>query len=385
MSHARPSHVFALLLLATSGSVARSHAQAPEWRVSAAPLLTLEDNGTPATEFHRIVGAWRLPNGNVVVANGSTAELRVFDSRGGLAEIFGRRGRGPGEFESMSVIDVSADTAVIYDRSTRRATTVQFGSKPRLLTTVTMMAAGTSSGFDITGRLSDGRWVATMGMGTPGGWDAPKGVHRTKGTVALVPRDGTGSVEPVAEVQSMASITYMPGTDKSKWATGPAAFTPWYYDQVSGGALWFGESGSDSLVRLDAQGHRRQILLPLPSIALSPRLVSAAKEPELQAALQRGSGEYTNFKYSVENLPPRLPYFAGMLAGANGELWVQEYSSEPSAAARYLVLDAQGRPLGRVATPAGFRATHAGRDFVVGITRDTDGVEGVRVLRLERR
>jgi hypothetical protein len=227
-----------------------------------------------------------------------------------------------------------------------------------------------------------------MGMGTPGGWDAPKGVHRVRGTVGLVSRDGTGTIEPVAEVQSMASLTYMPSADRTQWRTGPAAFSPWYHDQVSAGVLWFGESGADSLVRLDPRGARRRVTLPLPAVALSPRLIAAAKERELQAipAERRPRfAEFGDFKYSTENLPSLLPYYADLLAGANGELWVQEYSLEPSAGARYVILNAQGRFIGRVATPPNFRATHAGPDFVVGVTHDSDGVEGVRVLRLERR
>ena len=373
------------LLVAASASAARAQPQVPDWRLATTPILTLEDNGTPATEFNRVAGAWRLPNGRVVIANGGSSELRIFDPNGALVETLGRRGKGPGEFETMSVVGVSADTAIIYDFATRRATTVQFGAKARVLTMVTMMAAGSGSGFEVTGRLSDGRWVATMGMGSPGGWDAPRGVHRVKGTVALVAPDGTGSIERVAEVESMASITYMPGADKSKWATGPAAFSPWYRGQVSGGVLWFGESGSDSLVRLDARGNRRGIALALPSVAPSPQLVAAAREAELPAALQPRTGDYMNFKYSAENLPSRLPYFAGLLAGADGELWVQEYPATPSAAARYLVLDEKGRPIGRVLAPPRLRATHAGRDFVVGVTRDADDVEGVAILRLERR
>jgi hypothetical protein len=372
-------------LVALASNVAQSQPRLAEWRIAPAPALTLADNGTPATEFHRIAGAWRLPNGNVVVANGGTMELRVFDSRGSLVETVGRRGGGPGEFEAMRVIDIVADTAIIYDRTARRATTIHFGVKGRVVSTVTMTAAGAGSGFDVTGRLSDGRWVATISMGTPLGWDAPKGVHRVKGVVGFVARAGDGTTQPVAELESMASITHMPGADKSKWRTGPAAFSPWYRGEVSAGVLWIGETGSDSLQRIDARGTRRKVTLPLAAAPLTPQLIASAKEAELKTELRFGATGFTEFKYSAENLPARLPFYSSLTPGADGEIWVREYSADAAAPARFVILDAQGRAIARVATPAGFRGTHVGRDFIVGITTDADGVEGVKVLRLERR
>jgi hypothetical protein len=362
-----------------------AQAQVPEWRVSPTPMLVLEENGTPATEFHRIAGAFRLPNGNVVVANGGV-ELRIFDSKGALVETFGRKGKGPGEFERMRIIEISGDTALLYDGSTRRVTTVHFGDKARVVTEVTMIAGGVGFGFEVEGRLADGRWLGSTGMGTPGGWEAPKGVSRIKGKLGFVQRDGRGVFEPFVEVPSFASITYMPSDDKKKWATGIAALSPFFMAKKSGGAIWFGESGSDSLVRMDAAG-RRRVVIPMPSVPVTPQVIAASRPPAPARGSRRAESGFDDYLYSEENLPKKLPHFGGLVFAADGGLWVQEYAppAATAAALRYLALDSQGRAIGRVATPAGFRATHAGSDFIVGTTRDADGVEGVRVLRIERR
>lgn len=378
--------VFLLLAVGPAAGVAVAQPQVPEWRVTAKPLLSLQDDGTPAHEFDRLAGAWRLPDGRVVVANGATDELRVFDANGALVETFGRKGKGPGEFVYMQVIGVAGDTVVVYDLGTRRATTVRFGQKAAVVSIVRMVASGVGSGLEVTGQLRDGRWVITMGLNSPAGWDAPKGVSRVKGTVGLIPADGGGTVERVADVRGLASITYMPSANKATWRTGPAAFSPWFRGVVSGDAFWFGESSSDTLARLDSRGDRRQVALPLPAVPPPASLVAAAKEAEVRVSRKFGEGtEYPDFKYGSANLPEHLPYYNLLLAGPDGELWVQEYATEQDAAGRYLVLDAEGRAIGHLSVPPRFRVTYAGRDVVVGITRDADDVEGVAVLRLERR
>ena len=41
-------------------------------------------------------------------------------------------------------------------------------------------------------------------------------------------------------------------------------------------------------------------------------------------------------------------------------------------------------PMARVSVAPGFRLTDVGRDYIVGIHRDSDGVEAVRVYALSR-
>jgi hypothetical protein len=65
-------------------------------------------------------------------------------------------------------------------------------------------------------------------------------------------------------------------------------------------------------------------------------------------------------------------------------LWVQGPAASRAALARYVVLSANGSPIARLAVTAGFRVTDVGRDYVVGIHRDDDGVETVRAYALTR-
>lgn len=83
-------------------------------------------------------------------------------------------------------------------------------------------------------------------------------------------------------------------------------------------------------------------------------------------------------------LPEYLPYYEALVPGPDGEVWIQEYAGLASAPTRYLVPGSDLQVRAWVPVPAGFRITEAGRDMVVGVHHDEDGVETVRTYRLRR-
>src|SRR5690348_8498090 len=101
---------------------ARTHsypatAKAPAtWTVDATPMLRIESDGDPHTEFSHIVGAMRLSDGRIMVADEATSELRLFSPTGTWVKNVGRRGRGPAEYEGISYLYRSADTVIVHDR-----------------------------------------------------------------------------------------------------------------------------------------------------------------------------------------------------------------------------------------------------------------------------
>jgi hypothetical protein len=65
-------------------------------------------------------------------------------------------------------------------------------------------------------------------------------------------------------------------------------------------------------------------------------------------------------------------------AGADGQ-----YTSPPLVTSTWNVFDAEGRWTMNVTMPARFSPMEIGSDYVLGIARDTDGVETVVMYRLE--
>lgn len=84
--------------------------------------------------------------------------------------------------------------------------------------------------------------------------------------------------------------------------------------------------------------------------------------------------------------PATLPSYADLLGDGGGRLWLREFllPDEQARGERWTVFDADGRMLGTVATPAGLRVTEIGADYVLGVWKDEEDVEHVRLHRLVR-
>ncbi|MYA64676.1 MAG: hypothetical protein F4139_02015 [Gemmatimonadetes bacterium] len=73
------------------------------WTVSAEPLVSIGTaGGESAFQLHRVADATRLADGRIVVANGGSLELLVFDAEGGHLDSWGGEGEGPGEFQELN-------------------------------------------------------------------------------------------------------------------------------------------------------------------------------------------------------------------------------------------------------------------------------------------
>jgi hypothetical protein len=67
---------------------------------------------------------------------------------------------------------------------------------------------------------------------------------------------------------------------------------------------------------------------------------------------------------------------------AEGNLWVQEWKVVPYERRRFSIFDPDGRLVAAVTTPEGLRITDIGADYVLGVWRDENGVEFVRLHTL---
>lgn len=92
------------------------------WRVDGEPLLTIGSvQGNPDQELDQVTGAVRLADHRVVVANGGRLELLFYDEGGRLLARTGRRGGGPGEFQSLEWISrYGADSVLALDLRSHR-------------------------------------------------------------------------------------------------------------------------------------------------------------------------------------------------------------------------------------------------------------------------
>ena len=88
-------------------------------------------------------------------------------------------------------------------------------------------------------------------------------------------------------------------------------------------------------------------------------------------------------RYADLPTPETKPAYDGFLPDPTGALWVGEYAARGEPA-RWDVFDAEGRWMGPVPMPAGFRLLEIGADEVVGVVRDDLDVEHLEVRALIR-
>jgi hypothetical protein len=83
-------------------------------------------------------------------------------------------------------------------------------------------------------------------------------------------------------------------------------------------------------------------------------------------------------------VPATMPPYDEIEMDAAGNLWVREYAWQSGVERRWTVFDAEGRMLGDVTTPAGFRVTQIGAAFVLGVFEDEFEVQHVRLYALDK-
>jgi hypothetical protein len=104
--------------------VAEASAQPSPFTVAPTPMVVIGSvDGAVNTQFDRVYGAVRLPEGAIVVGNSGSGELRAFDARGQVLWSAGRQGAGPGEFGSHSSVvpmHIKAGRIIAEDAESRR-------------------------------------------------------------------------------------------------------------------------------------------------------------------------------------------------------------------------------------------------------------------------
>ena len=82
--------------------------------------------------------------------------------------------------------------------------------------------------------------------------------------------------------------------------------------------------------------------------------------------------------------PKYYPAYRGLLVDDMDDLWVEEYPIPGVSQGVWQVFSPAGLKLATVALPASFRLAQAGKDFVLGVYRDEDDVDYVRMYQLRR-
>ena len=359
------------------------------WRIGPEPSASIGVvEGEEPYMLHQVGDATRLRDGRIVVANGASSELRVFDEFGIHLATWGRAGDGPGEFVNLLQVDAWPGDSIVAWFSQGRRFSI-FDSDGRLGRSFSLRSEErVVQGFESAG------FALPLPQGARGNGSILTVTGATVYTATVEVWDGAGSplgflgTHPATEVLVEEDGSDFP--QMSFVAYGRTLVTALWGDLVVVGSTSryeiraFGEDGA--LARIVRRDHD----LRAPTEADLDAYVDAVVAlDEGRRGERMRPDELKAFREDLEASPlaETFPAFTSVMGDGVGHLWVREYDfpGEERPAPLWTVFDPAGRILGFVETPKELTIFEIGEDWILGRTADELGVQSIQLWPLERR
>ena len=343
-----------------------------DWRIGPEPIVSIgERDGEEPYLLSFVRDATMLRDGRIVVANGGSNDLRIFDAEGGHLATRGGGGEGPGEFERLLGIEPWAGDSIVAWRAPRAGFSV-FDSDGNYGRTFTLADAGSTPGFlwSVKSPTNDGGMLVYSNREAAGIDDM-----RITDVMSVQIRDGEGDVlnslgtHPGPEQSGMLLATvYARGFVAELWGDLVIISTNYRYELKA-----FTRDGV--LARIVRRGHE----LRAPTEAEVFAYIEAVSRPGTSPQENRS-------RFQSVPVAEHFPAYGAVRSDRAGYLWVREYDFplEERPAPLWTVFDPDGRALGFVETPKDLRIFEIGEDYILGTYRDELGVQSVQLWPLER-
>ena len=359
--------------------------------VASAPRVQIGREDSATYQFNGITSATKLRNGDILVADQGSAELRIFGPLGQFKDALGRRGDGPGEFRALSFAwESRGDTVRAWDS---QGIGTSFGpGRPAVVRTFRFhsseserpFAAGLVRGIPPESALFAYRLArASIPVGNSVTRDTMVVERYTASGMLLgsvgrflgleVLQGGGGSIpSPAGETQGgFFSRTGVPFAREALLRTGRR------------GLYVVSADGTGQIARYDTSGRLTMIIRS----GRSPRPVT----PEMirQHRLEpRGPMSFArpNVSTSIASglYPTSLPVYSAILVDPSDRIWLRLHPVPGESLSRWDVIDDAGNMLGTVSMPPAFELLEVGNTYVLGVWRDDLDVEHVREYPLSR-
>ncbi len=333
-------------------------------------------------EFSRISAVDGDSSGNLYVLDGAEGAVTVLETRTGrVIRRFGRRGAGPGEFRAPADLQVRADGTILVGERV-----------PPLVHRFTRGGRHLETLRPTLGPRPGEGELRPAGVSALAGWHAAPG----GGLIARIITLGADPTRPASNrilrigPDGSAGTVLLEWSEEGTLAAPPPIFSPrWWWAVDPAGRVYYSR-GSDYEVRVLGPDGRVERIIRRPSPgrpvprAAGDRAIEAFRQSMLDGGAPAHVVQSVVGKLEVAS---RLPSIHGLwIDPARRELWVGipevlEGRGE-LAAGEYHLFDLDGRFLGRVPSPQGFRL-HAVRDRrLLGAETDRLDVPRPRVYRL---
>jgi hypothetical protein len=297
------------------------------WSIDTTPQLEIGSSEHDARyQFAGIRGVHRLPGGTIVVYDARQLErLRFYDRTGSYVHSTARAGAGPGEIPRGEPFgSFACGTDSVYVHLTRRV--LVFTAAGEYVRQFSLVTADGEAIVQPAGCYG-GAW-----LGLRHAMRIPTHDGRSRDSVSI--HDTIGALRRIVRARFVER----------------------------------------ALTADDADAFRAFAL---------PRIVA---DPASVASL--------NASLSLNVLPRTIPAYAALLFDDGGNLWIREYEFADAVAfygdaprlgaTRWWVIAPSGVLLGDIVLPPRFGPHEIGEDWMLGVWRDADDVEHVRVYRLRK-
>ncbi len=352
------------------------------WEVVAEPLLTIGSiDGDPNQVLYQVTGAVGITGDRFVVANAGRYELLFYDGDGYLLRRAGRRGGGPGEFQSLEWVSrCGSDSILAVDVRAHRVSYFDadgnFGRSVRLEPNAQIPFPRP------VGIFGDGSLLATQGTFRLGG-DPPIRALRTQVPLFRYESDGSAAtlvgtfqgpewvVVPTGPIRDYGGRALERRARPFGRGTAFAAARDRFYvaDNETYEIRVFSSAGQ--LIQVI-----RRSIAPLPVEGTDIR----AYEDSALAGASAFARAQLRSLFDNQPPPPRThpAYAPYIIIDSDMNLWVRESNRPGDERSRWSVFTDEGELLGEVDMPPGLRVLDIGPDYVLGLHRDELDVEYVR-------
>jgi len=371
------------------------------WTVGAEPLASIGTaEATADFQLHGVEDATRLADGRIVVANGGSMELLVFDATGQYRTAWGGEGEGPGEFRDMNRVRPWATDSLIAD-DPEQGRISAFDLEGSHGWTVSLRGRS-----ETTGIVASGVQAIRGMMGLAMSPDVVIGIlpdrtlftrdaqfWRTSGfwrqdhayALRTVDGDTRASLGKHPGPQTFSGGSYTQG-NMTYFVPLRHPFGQTTYTTVWGDLAVIGRTEAYELKAYRSDGSLARIVRR----DYEPRTpTQAEQDARLRRHVATLSAERrATLAEMAPNVPlvDAFPAFAGAVGDALGHLWIAEFErpGEEYDGMLWTVFDREGRVLGLVDTPEGLTIFEIGADYILAKVTDDLDIEYVRLWALTR-
>lgn len=351
---------------------ATARVEAP-WQVEDTALWGVgEVEGDPAYLLSRVVGAMQRPDGSVLVANGGTNELRLYDANGSLARVIGSEGEGPGEFQYLRGLGRCQEEGfTAFDLNWQLNA---FDADGVFIERTELRTPDGVTPYNLACD-PDGRFLI-LGWGGDAAAGPQPGFHALHGELLLTRRDGTIATD----FGTWLSSERIGSTNGSR--PHPAGRGTVF--DLHDGRVFVG-TGERFEVQVRTPDGTLERLLRGPRIALE--VTDSVKALTLEVLLRdvdEARRPQVRSDVSAWEWPERVPAYTGLKVDPEGIVWTRAFSVDPLDGETWSLLDPEEGYLGDIHLPPDQELLEIGSDHLLVLSRNELDVERVETYGLRR-